>query len=250
MCTRSRFGLAALVGILFCSLAWLTASKAAMGDDTNDTRTQRNPLGYRADTSNDTASNPQAGAEAQQGQPQPISLSGTGRQATQKFRLEPGFCVFDVSHDGNSNLIIKLLDHNGKEIDTVINQIGKFNGQRGINIPTGDVCLLDVQADGNWKANISQPRPTQGQAVPATLQGKGYQVTPVLQLERGLAEFKMKHDGQDRFKVVLLDQNGKPIEYLTNTIGKFDGSKPISVEEPGLYFLNVSADGNWTIDVQ
>ena len=69
-------------------------------------------------------------------------------------------------------------------------------------------------------------------------------------LGRGLAEFKMKHDGQDRFKVVLLDQNGKPVEYLTNTIGKFDGSKPISVEEPGLYFLNVSADGNWTIDVQ
>ena len=90
-----------------------------------------------------------------------ISLSGKGRQATEKFRLEPGICLFDISHDGSSNLVIKLLDMNGKEIDTVFNQIGAFNGERAINIPRGGECLLDVEADGNWKADIRQPRSTE-----------------------------------------------------------------------------------------
>jgi len=251
MCLRSRLSLTVVVGGLFCSLGWLTASNVVRGDDSNESRTQKNAPSYRdAERSNDAPNAAQDSTEARQAEAQPIKLAGKGRQASEKFRLEPGLCVFDVSHDGTSNLIIKLLDQNGKEIDTVFNQIGSFNGQRGINIPVGGMCLLDIQADGNWKANIRQPRPTEGQTAPCTLQGNGYKTTPFVQLERGLAEFKMKHDGQQRFKVVLLDRNGRPVEYLTNTSGAFDGSKPFSIEEPGLYFLNVSADGNWTVDVQ
>jgi hypothetical protein len=249
MCMRNRLSLAAVVVGLFCSLGWLTVSGVVRGDDSSEAR--RNQPGYQqAASSNDTTNNAQNRDDVPAVESRPIQLAGKGRQASEKFRLEPGLCVFDIRHDGNSNLIVKLLDRNGKEIDTVFNQIGPFKGQRAINVPNGGLCLLDIQADGNWKANLSQPRPTEGQAAPCKLQGNGFATTPFVQLERGLAEFKMKHDGQQRFKVVLLDQNGRPVEYLANTLGTFDGSKPISIEEPGIYFLNVSADGNWTIDVQ
>jgi hypothetical protein len=33
-------------------------------------------------------------------------------------------------------------------------------------------------------------------------------------------------------------------------LGAFDGSKPVSIEKPGIYFLNVGADGDWSIDVE
>ena len=252
MCGGNRFGLAAIIGGLFCLLGWLIASSPAVGDDANASRTlKRQPENQTANSSTDAASEPQKSGEMRRNDNGAISLSGKGRQATEKFRLEPGICLFDISHDGDSNLVIKLLDINGRVIDTVFNQVGAFNGERAINISTGGECLLDVEADGNWKANIRQPRSMESrQMVPCTFEGNGFKTSPSIQLERGLAEFKMKHDGQQRFKVVLLDQNGRPVEYLANTIGAYDGSKPISIQEPGIYFLNVTADGNWTVDVK
>ncbi|HTQ38990.1 MAG TPA: hypothetical protein VMJ32_08175 [Pirellulales bacterium] len=247
MCLKNRFYLAVAVSALCCWSGWLTAGGSAQADDQNASTLQKNQSTTQQSV---PANDRESSRPAQQTEPQPINLAGKGRQASEKFRLEPGLCVFEVNHDGDSNLVIRLLDRNGKEIDTVFNQIGKFTGQRAMNVPKGDTCLLDVQADGNWTANIRQPRPTEGQAAPCTLQGHGYNTTPFFKLEKGLAEFQMKHEGEARFRVVLLDRNGRPVEYLTNTLGAFEGSKPISIEEPGLYFLNVSADGDWTVDVK
>ncbi|HZZ29496.1 MAG TPA: hypothetical protein VFE46_15970 [Pirellulales bacterium] len=247
MCLKNRFYLAVAVSALCCSSAWLIAAGTAKAEDQNTPALQSNQPDNQP---TEQASDPSSAAPVQSTEPQPIQLSGKGRQASEKFQLQPGLCVIELNHDGDSNVIVKLLDSNGKELDTVFNQIGRFNGQRAINVPKGGTCLLDVQADGNWSANIRQPRTTEGQGTPCTLEGRGYKATPFFKLDKGLAEFKLKHQGEERFKVVLLDQNGRPIEYLINTIGPFDGSKPVSIEEPGLYFLNVSADGNWTVDVQ
>jgi hypothetical protein len=200
----------------------------------------------------DETGNPEPQQQVIPTQPQDesISLQGTGRQATQKFELQPGLSVFEVAHEGQSNLIIKLLDENGKEIDTVFNQIGPFVGQRGLHVPQGASYLLDVVADGDWAVDVRQPRPAAGQSSPIHLEGQGSRATPFVQLDKGLVVFKMKHDGEDRFRVTLLDKDGNPIESLINTLGQFDGSKPLSIEEPGIYFLNVSGDGDWSIDVE
>jgi hypothetical protein len=179
-----------------------------------------------------------------------IKLHGKGRQASEQFALEPGLSIFEFTHNGTSNFIVKLLDENGKEIDTVVNQIGPFEGDYGFGYERGGRRLLDVTADGEWTVAIRQPRPTQGESLPASLQGTGTHTTPFLKLDKGLAIFKMKHNGDNRFIVRLRDKDGKLLEQLVNTLGAFDGSKPISIEEPGIYFLNVSADGDWSIDVE
>ena len=179
-----------------------------------------------------------------------IKLEGNGRQASKQFNLEPGLANFEVSHDGKSNLVIRLLDNNGKEVDTIFNQIGPFQGDRLLPIRSAVRGLLDVAADGNWSVTIRQPQPTEVASSPVTFQGVGYHATPFVKLDKGLNIFKMKHDGDMRFVVTLLDQYGKPVDSLVNVVGDFDGSKPISIDEPGIYYLNVSADGDWTIDVQ
>jgi hypothetical protein len=179
-----------------------------------------------------------------------IKLDGKGRQASEKFMLEPGLAIFELNHDGESNVVIRLLDRDGKSVDTLFNQIGAFNGQRGFTIPEAGEYLLDVSADGNWAVAIRQPRPTTGRTDFDTLEGIGYGITPLVELEKGLNVFKMRHNGKGRFTVNLMDRDGHKIESLINTLGEFDGSKPVSVEKPGIYFLNVAGDGYWSIDLQ
>lgn len=179
-----------------------------------------------------------------------IKLAGTGRQASEKFDLASGLGIFEINHDGSSNLVVRLLDKNGDEIDTLFNQIGEFKGEQGFSIPADGQYLLDIAADGNWTVAIRQPRPSVGDSLPSTLEGTGYAATSFVQLDKGLHLFHMTHSGQDRFKVTLTDRHGHPIESLVNVLGTFDGSKPLKIEKSGIYFLNVAGDGDWTIDVQ
>lgn len=186
----------------------------------------------------------------QPGEERTIELAGQGRQASAKFNLAPGVCLLEVDNDGEGNFIVRLLDENGQEIDTPVNQIGPFKGQTSFAIDGARQYLLNVESSGNWTAKLSQPRPQAGQSLPTTLEGAGYQATPFIQLDTGLVVFKLNHNGQGRFKVRLADRNGNTIDHLVNELGEFAGSKPVSIEQPGLYYLNVSADGDWSIDVQ
>jgi hypothetical protein len=179
-----------------------------------------------------------------------IKLAGKGRQASDKFDLASGLGVFEINHDGSSNLVVRLLDANGDEIDTLFNQVGEFKGEQGFAIPVDGQYLLDIAANGNWTVAIRQPRPSVGDTLPRTLEGSGYAATSFVQLDKGLHVFHMTHAGQDRFKVTLVDRHGHPVESLVNVLGTFDGSKPLKIQKSGIYFLNVTGDGDWTIDVQ
>lgn len=179
-----------------------------------------------------------------------IELAGKGRQASKKFRLDEGLCILEVTNKGNTNFILRLLDSTGKEVDTLVNQIGPFAGQIGFEVERAGQCLLDVETNGNWTAKLTQPRPQSAQTVPTSMSGKGYKATQFFQLDRGLAIFRMNTNGQGRFIARLMDSNGRIVDQLVNTLGQFEGSKPLSVESPGVYFLNVSADGNWTVEIE
>jgi hypothetical protein len=244
--SRSRFHVAAFIAVC-CALTLVVAS-SVRGDDQRDPFNTQITQDDNQQTSQDNVQ--QSSRLTRNTEAQPIKVSGKGKQATKKFNLEAGLSVFDINSDGDSNLIIRVLDNNGREIDTVFNQIGAFNGQRGIYIPKKGTYLLEVDSNGNWDINIEQPRPAEGQTTPTTFEGKGYKTTPFIKLDKGLAVFKLNHSGESRFKVSLFDQDGRAAGHLVNTLGPFSGSKPVPVEKPGIYFLNVAADGDWTVDVE
>ena len=190
-------------GAVICSSIGLLvmSTRSVRGDDVNASQKQDSQQSQEANQSS-----------AKEQQTKDITLQGSGRQASNKFYLEPGLANFEISHDGQSNLVVRLLDENGKEIDTVFNQIGPFQGDRWIPIAKAVRGLLDVAADGNWNVTIRQPQPTEGQTPPVSLQGTGYHATPFVNLKKGLNIFKMKHDGKMRFRVTLLDQYGNPVD--------------------------------------
>jgi len=81
------------------------------------------------------------------------------------------------------------------------------------------------------------------------LSGHGQQASELFTLENGLSIFRMYHEGQSHFAIWLLDSKGKKVELLVNKLGNFDGSKAVHIEKAGTYLLDISADGNWLVDI-
>jgi autonomous glycyl radical cofactor GrcA len=181
---------------------------------------------------------------------EPITLSGTGQEATSKFSLEKGLSIFRMSHDGDSNFAIWLLDDEGDKVELLVNEIGSFDGSKAVGIKKHGDHLLDISADGKWAITIEQPRPSSAPSIPKALKGKGQQASEAFSLDKGLARFEMTHDGDSNFAIWLLDDEGDNVELLVNEIGEFDGSKAVSISKGGIYLLDISADGNWEISIE
>ena len=183
-------------------------------------------------------------------EPAPIELSGTSQQATQKFTLESGLSIFKMTHIGTSNFAITLMDSDGQRVELLVNEIGKFDGAKAVGIAKKGEYILDVSANGTWTIKVEQPRPTTAESKPKTFTGTGQQVSPFVKLDKGLTTFKLKHTGKSNFAVLLIDKNGNREELLVNEIGDFDGSKAVGISRSGIYLLDISADGAWTISVE
>lgn len=100
------------------------------------------------------------------------------------------------------------------------------------------------------------PQPT-GTPEAVLLEGKGDDVSDPFTLKDGIAIFTVTHDGGSAFSVELLDESGNLAEFLVTTIGVYEGSRALGIVEgnifgliPGIYVANVSAGGNWTIQIE
>jgi len=92
----------------------------------------------------------------------PQTFSEEGWKVTEPFKLEEGTATFEFTHDGSSNFIVQLYDEEGNRIDTLVNEIGEYEGSTTVGV-TGDMLdaspgihYLSVDADGNWEININQ----------------------------------------------------------------------------------------------
>lgn len=174
----------------------------------------------------------------------PIILEGTGNKATEKFELEDyGFAIFDTKHDGESNFALKLLDSDGKQLDLLVNTVGQYEGKTLALIPSAGEYLLNVTADGSWKIEVTQSLPPEIPDSPTVLKGSGDDVVFV-NLNSGLNIFTSKHNGESNFAVKI---DGR---LLVNEIGTYDGSIAEQISEDGSYIISVTADGEWSIEIE
>ena len=185
-------------------------------------------------------------------QPEPIALSGAGPEATRPFKLEEGLTVIGMSHQGDANFIVDILDENGTSVAPmgVANVIGPFEGSTLVQIARSGQYLLDVQNAGQWQIEVRQPRAASAPHT-TSFSGNSAQATQLFELSGGLHRVELTHQGDANFIVDLLDENGAsavPMG-LVNEIGPFDGSRAMTVPDDGIYLFSVQANGPWTITV-
>ena len=85
--------------------------------------------------------------------------NGTGDDVT-TCTLASGNNVFNVSHNGESNFIVRIYDQEGSR-DLLINEIGQYDGTVLVRAGDGVLdlipgpCTIEIKADGSW---IIEPR--------------------------------------------------------------------------------------------
>lgn len=113
----------------------------------------------------------------------------------------------------------------------------------------GDIAKSKASAS-SASVTVTSGQVTEGaEAEPIAFKGKGQQVSPVIELEAGVYVVKTTHDGKRNFAIVTRRTNGEYIQLLVNTIGTFDGSKMLVIEDSGKFMMDITADGEWTVSI-
>jgi hypothetical protein len=94
--------------------------------------------------------------ETQTAQGTPASFKGAGKQVSPFLMLKPGLTIFKMTHDGESNFIVTLLDSNGRLVELLTNVIGTFDGSKAVGIQKSGIYCLNIVADGEWNIEVSQ----------------------------------------------------------------------------------------------
>ena len=88
--------------------------------------------------------------------PETTEFSGNSAQATQLFELSGGLHRVELTHQGDANFIVDLLDENGASVVPMglVNEIGPFDGSRAMTVPGDGIYLFSVQANGPWTITV------------------------------------------------------------------------------------------------
>ena len=242
--------LVVILGICFVSAA-LVSLRAIQRDTDNATE----KTSEEAKESVETLENEEKRAktpieEKKPLEPQLIEFSGSDQQVSDEFTLESGLSIFRMTHADQSNFTVWLLDSNEQRIEMLADVVGPFYGSKVLGIDTAGEYIVDISTSGNWTVRIEQPRQTSVESTLRTLSGKGQQASEFIKLDTGSTVFRLRHDGSQYFTVWLLDNKGAKVEMLANEAGSFSSSKTVEIDQPGVYILDIAADGSWTITVE
>lgn len=86
----------------------------------------------------------------------PLTLSGSKQVVSEFFSLNAGPATFHITHDGWMNFNVWLFRNDGTKVQRLASTYGIDDETTSVNITASGVYVLDVQADGNWKVDVSQ----------------------------------------------------------------------------------------------
>lgn len=177
------------------------------------------------------------------------SYSGNGQAVTDTVSIEGGLTTFAMSHDGDSNFQVELIDEStGDTYEFLANEIGSWEADQPYYVPPGDY-VLEVEADGNWNIDVDQPRPAPSAVsdLPASSADQYPDYIGPVQFD-GLHRVSAQYNGDGNFAVWILDEDGQREELVFNEVGQFEGETTYSGTHVG--YIRIEATGDWNIDVE
>jgi hypothetical protein len=269
---QRRQALALIGSTTVGALAGCSSDDAASTTTDEDTETttstsmggERTPgdTGTATDTEapTETASEPETATETETEEPTetpaesqsfgPRTFEGSGTSTTDSFRLAPGPITAEFTHDGSSNFITELLTEEGESYEDVglTNLIGSVDGGTVASVSASGGHVLNVDADGTWEVTLDQPvDPTPG-SLPVDASGEGPSYVGPFEFD-GPTAFEGTHEGSSNYIVqpIPVDPSNAAVS-IFNEIGQFEGSTTERLD--GLFYLNVDADGAWTLTTE
>ncbi len=74
------------------------------------------------------------------------SFEGKGDYVTEMFSASTG--TWHITYKGAHNFVIWLYTTKGR--DLIVNEIGNYDGNKRLSIPSGSKAMLVIESDGNW----------------------------------------------------------------------------------------------------
>ena len=167
----------------------------------------------------------------------PITINGRGRTATDSITPPSPFSKVTLVHSGSSNFIVTA--YHGDQRTLLVNEIGRYNGTT--LILTDSNVMLDIEADGPWRARVEGV----GRSAGASFSGTGDQVSGFFHAPPNNAPWEISHDGNSNFIVRLHCLGGSRL--IANEIGRVSASTIVQFRE-GPCLWEVNADGRWSLN--
>lgn len=180
-------------------------------------------------------------------EPAPIELSGNGQAASETFELVGGLTVYRVTCSGGGTCSVWVLSgSSGEQEELIANDLSPYEGSTAVRMPAGEY-LFDVDTGGPWTITVEQPRATEGPNVPHDLQGTDKSAAGPLRFPGGLVIFDIDCPSDEGVcSIWLLDSDGGRVELLANETAPHSASKAVGVAA-GIYWLDIDAEGSWSI---
>lgn len=165
----------------------------------------------------------------------------------QSFKAGGGLTVFTLTHSGRANFVVQY--GTGQTSNLLVNEIGNYEGSKAVGLPVGDYTL-DIATRGQWKVKIDQSVPTEAPLPPKKLEGERAAASEFFSLKAGPARFRLTYKGAGLFAPQLINAaDGTVVTLLANELSDFTGEKTVEIVADGIYVVDVTASGPWTIDV-
>ncbi|WP_254532618.1 polysaccharide deacetylase family protein [Natrinema gelatinilyticum] len=174
-------------------------------------------------------------------------FEGSGSVNTPTFDLDDGVLVANTTHEGDSEITVDVTEANGDGTDeNLVTTAGSTAGKSIMAVESG-TYRLEVDADGAWSIELTQPAVESDELedLPVQASGTGSGVVGPLWTD-GRTRVVATHEGDGAFIVDGYGADGSR-EILVYRTGEFDNSR--SYKAGGTAWLNVEADGDWTLEV-
>ena len=222
-----------------------TTETSGSGGGTNAATGTETDADTATEAETETATNTAAASSS--GSFGPETFTGSGTSTEEGLELSVGPITVEYSHSGEANFIVTLLTLEGESFEDVFlaNAIGSVEGSQVATVNAGGGHVLNVEADGEWEITLEQPSSPQPEPLPIDANGEGPSYIGPFDFS-GPTTFQGSHEGESNFIVtpVPVDPSNIMVS-IFNEIGQFEGETTARVS--GLAYLNIQADGAWTL---
>ena len=185
---------------------------------------------------------------------EPVEFDGEGVSVTDEIDISGGLTVIDATHTGSSTFTVQFVPAEDGVDYRLLEHTGAFDGSTGAFVEEGTYVVY-VDADGPWDLTVRQPRVADDEAdsLPISIDGSGTSWNGPILFEETVRVTALYEDNSG-FRIGAVPQEIEDNEFVWNgselvfdAIGPFAGATTINTD--GVGYVNITADGDWAVEL-